>query len=104
MKTVLDKISELTNKWLEKSCDDESESKIEVSDDSDSYCSGENDTKVNDSVSPDTPNTFGHVFLENTNSSSTVTDSFIDTQIQNDSVSIVNTFHHYKTKVKLASK
>ena len=27
MKTVLDKISELTNKWLEKSCDDESEAR-----------------------------------------------------------------------------
>ena len=69
-----------------------------------SDCCDENDTKNINSVSPDTPDTFGHVVFENANSNSTVTDCFIDIQIQNGSVSIVNTFHGYKINFKLARK
>ena len=104
MKTALDKTSQLTNKCLEESCDDESESKTKVSDDSDSYCSGENDNKIINSVSPNTPNTPGRIVFENINSNSTVTDCFIDSQIQSDAISMVNGFDDCKINFKQASK
>ena len=94
----------MTNKCLEESCDDESESKTKVSDDSDSYCSGENDNKIINSVSPNTPNTPGRIVFENINSNSTVTDCFIDSQIQSDAISMVNGSDDCKINFKQASK